>query len=314
MLNRRHLRIKVLQALYAFSQNRDKDYARTEKELLQAIEKMYDLYLYLLLSFEELKTVALNRMEDNKKKLRPTDEDLNPNRKFVDNALIEALDKSALLKTEAENRKVSWEGDENREMFRKMFLQMREGETFFAHMNNEVIGFEEDRTFLIALFKEEIANNELFQAFFEEKDIDWSDDLDLCCSMVIKTLKNFSEEEAEILPLYKDKEDELNFVKDLLRKSIKMEGENEKLIDGLTTNWDLDRIARMDMLLMNMAITELQIFKSIPTKVTINEYLELSKYYSTPKSNVFINGVLDKAVERLKADKKIVKTGRGLTE
>src|SRR5574343_18761 len=160
---------------------------------------------------------------------------------------------------------------------------------------------------------DEIANSELLYNFFEEKSIHWMDDIDLACSMVLKTLKSVNEGEViELLPLYKVDDDEQDFIRDLLRKTISMDKENEALIDDLTKNWELDRIAKMDVILMKMAITELQIFNNIPTKVTLNEYIEISKFYSTPKSNGFINGILDKAIDRLQAEKKIVKIGRGL--
>ncbi len=312
MLNRRHLRVKVLQALYAFFQNKDEEYAKTEKTMMQNIDKIYDMYLLLLMTFEELKLIALDRIEENKKKLRPTEEDLNPNRKWIDNAVVAFLENNKEIKNEAEYRKISWEGAENKEMFRKMFLAAREGETFFSHLDNGLTGEEEDKRFAIEVFKEEIANNELLQYYFEDQNIQWIDDLDLVCSMVIKTIKGFEGGKMEIMPLYKDKKDEMAFVKDLLRKTIDMEKENEALIDELTSNWDLERIAKMDIILMKMALTEMQIFSNIPTKVSLNEYIEISKFYSTPKSNSFINGVLDKAIARLTADEKIKKTGRGL--
>jgi N utilization substance protein B len=131
--------------------------------------------------------------------------------------------------------------------------------------------------------------------------------------MVLKTIKNFSEEgDNSILALYKDKDDELSFIKNLLRKTISMDKENETIIDELTNNWEFDRIAKMDVILMKMAITEFQIFNNIPTKVTLNEYIEISKFYSTPKSNTFINGILDKAIRKLTDENKIQKVGRGL--
>ena len=194
-----------------------------------------------------------------------------------------------------------------------MLLHIRESETFFEFMNNGESGFEEDRQFALSLFKTEIANYPLLYDFFEEKSIQWLDDIDLACSMVLKTIKNFSEEgDSAILALYKDKEDELSFIKNLLRKTISMDKENEVIIDELTKNWEFDRIAKMDVILMKMAITEFQIFNNIPTKVTLNEYIEISKFYSTPKSNTFINGILDKAIRKLTDENKIQKVGRGL--
>ncbi len=313
MLNRRHLRIKVLQALYAYFQSEEESFVRSEKELLSSIEKMYDLYIYLLLTFGELKGMAVRRVEENKKKLRPTEEDLNPNTKFIDNALIAQLEESPELRKLSEQRKVNWTNDESQEMFRKMFQHIRESETYIHHMNSDELGYEADKSFVVDLFKVEIANFELLYNYFEEKSIHWLDDIDLVCSMVIKTLKQTEEgQTVDLLPLYKPNDDEKEFIVELLRKTISMDSENEKLIDELTDNWELERIAKMDIILMKMAITELQIFNNIPTKVTLNEYIEISKFYSTPKSNGFINGILDKAIDRLTKEKKIVKVGRGL--
>lgn len=313
MLNRRHLRIKVLQSLYAYFQSDGEDYQKVEKEMLSSIDRIYDLYIYLLQTFAELKHIAEFRIEENKKKIRPTEEDLHPNRKFVDNAIIRILESNQELNSFAQNNKVSWIGDEHQEMFRKMYLQVREGEIFDRYMNNGETGFEEDKAFAIDLFKADVANFPLLYNFFEEKSIHWLDDIDLACSMVVKTIKLFEEDgENNILPLYKDMKDEVYFVKELMRKTVEMDDDNEKIIDELTSNWELDRIARMDVILMKMAITELQVFNEIPTKVTLNEYIEISKFYSTPKSNGFINGVLDKGIDRLVSEGKINKVGRGL--
>lgn len=313
MLNRRHLRIKVLQALYAYFQSNSDNYMKSENEMMQAIDHIYDLYIYLLLSFEEVKRQAERRIEENKNKLRPSEEDLNPNLKLVHNKVIALLEENINLRHASEELKVNWVGDENQELFRKMFIEIRESETFFEFMNNDIEGFEEDKAFALALFKEEIANFPHLYNFFEEKRIDWLDDIDLACNMVIKTVKGFEEGgENDILPLYKDPEDEKVFIKTLLKETIQRNKENEILIDELTSNWELDRIAKMDVLLMKMAITEMQVFNNIPTKVTLNEYIEISKFYSTPKSNGFINGVLDKAISRLEKEGKINKIGRGL--
>jgi N utilization substance protein B len=313
MLNRRHLRIKVLQALYAYYQSNEDSYRRTENDMMQAIERIYDLYIYLMLTFGELNAIAVRRIEDNKKKIRPSDLELNPNMKFVENDLVKLLIENKELRAISEDLKVNWVGDDHQEMFKKMLLHIRESETYFEFMENGVSGFEEDKQFALALFKTEIANYPLLYDFFEEKSIQWMDDIDLACSMVLKTMKSFTlEGDNDILKLYKDKEDEQQFVTELLRKTISLDKENELLIDDLTKNWELDRIAKMDVVLMKMAITEFQIFNSIPTKVTLNEYIEISKFYSTPKSHTFINGVLDKAIDRLTKENKILKVGRGL--
>lgn len=315
MLNRRHLRIKVLQALYAYFQSDEENYRRTENEMMNAIDRIYDLYLYLLLSFGELKEIETRRLEELKTKIRPTESDLNPNLKFVDNAVFALIESNGALRRAAEENKVNWIGDDHQEMFRKIMSQIRENETYFAYMSNDGSGFQDDLEFAIALFKSDIANSPLIYHFFEEKSIHWMDDIDLACSMVIKTLKTYTAEGPnDILPLFKDPQDEKDFVRILLRKTIDNDKENLSLIDDLTKNWELDRIAKMDIILMKMAITELQEFNNIPKKVTLNEYIEISKFYSTPKSNSFINGILDKAIDRLEKENKISKMGRGLMD
>lgn len=313
MLNRRHLRIKVLQALYAYFQSNEENLLKSEKEMMNAIERIYDLYIFLLLTLPELKQKALHRIEENKKKLLPTEADLNPNMKFVENELIKKIEDHTQLRKISEERSVNWLGAEEQEIFRKMFLQVRDSETYFEFMNNDADGFEEDKAFAVALFKVEVANYEGLYHYFEEKSIHWLDDIDLACSMVIKTFKMFERDGANyILPLYKEDDDEQDFVRNLFRQTIQLDKENEGLIDELTKNWEIERIAKMDVILMKMAITELQTFNNIPKKVTLNEYIEISKFYSTPKSNTFINGVLDNAVLRLEKENKIQKVGRGL--
>jgi N utilization substance protein B len=313
MLNRRHLRIKVLQALYAYYQSDEENYKRVETDLLISIDRIYDIYLYFLLSFDELREISEQKIIEGKNKIRPTEADLNPNTKFVDNQIFRQLADSRSLRLMSEQNKVNWIGVEHHEMFKKIMNQIRESELYFTYMNSEEHSFEEDKEFAINLFKQEIANSSLVYHFFEEKSIHWLDDIDLMCSMVVKTIKGLEEgQEAEILPLFKDEEDEMYFVKTLLRKCISMDKENLNLIDELTKNWELDRIAKMDIILMKMAITELQVFNNIPKKVTLNEYIEISKFYSTPKSSSFINGILDRAILELEKNNKIVKIGRGL--
>ena len=315
MLNRRHLRIKVLQMLYSYFNDEDStDIQLAEKNLLNSIERIYDLYIYLLLSFPVVREVALNKQDERKKKLRPTKEDLYPNLKFVDNKIISLIIDSVDLSQLSENRKINWDNDEKREIYRKIFIEIEKSEVYFEHMNNDEKGFEADRNFLIQLFKAEIANSPLIYDFFEDEDIHWMDDIDLACSMVIKTIKNTKEDTFDIMPLYKANDDEKAFICTLLKETIKKDAENELMIENLVENWEFERIAKMDVLLLKMAITELQSFETIPTKVSINEYIEISKYYSTPKSNVFINGILDKSVNLLSKENKINKSGRGLIQ
>ena len=313
MLNRRHLRIKVLQILYAFFQSKEIDVVKAQNELLLSVERMYDLYLYLLLTIPELKRAAETNNENRKNKLRPNESDLMPNLKWVENSLVLKIEESKELNKVSSARKVNWLGAENQEIFRKMFLQVKDSETYFEFMENGLKDFEEDKKFALALFKNEIINSEFLHNYIEDKSIYWLDDIDLCCSMALKTLKTAApDKEISILSLYKEDDDEKEFILNLCRNTIEMDVENEKLIETLAVNWEVDRIAKMDVLLLKMALVELQTCSSIPTKVTMNEYIEISKFYSTPKSNLFINGILDKAISQLTKEKKIKKIGRGL--
>ena len=316
MLNRRHLRIKVLQMLYTFyNQKESMDLKTAKTQLLQSVDLMYDLYLYLLLTFQEVRNASLSKMDDRANKLRPSFEDLNPNRKLVDNKIIERILGSVALQDLCQRRNVNWNSDEKQEIFRKLFIEIEKSEVYFEHMEALENDFSNAKNFLVHLFRSEIANSPLIYNFFEEEEIRWMDDIDLACSMVIKTIKMSTEEDDfDFLPLYKENDDEKDFITTLLKQTVALDQESEHLIEEMADNWELDRIAKMDVLLLKMAFAELQSFESIPTKVTINEYLEISKYYSTPKSNVFINGILDKSLQKLVKEKKVLKTGRGLKQ
>lgn len=315
MLNRRHLRIKVLQILYAYFQSEDKDPLTSEKELFKSIDKMYELYLYFLLTFEELTTFAEQRIEDRQNKIQPSAEDLSPNRKFVDHPIFSHFANNIDLRKASEELKINWSGAVKNDLMRKLFVQITDGDIYKYYMESEEASFDADKKFAVTLFKTEIANFGLLHDFFENESIYWLDDIDLICSMVLKTIKTVEKSDDEkkpILQLYKDAEDEKNFLKKLIRKTISRDDTNTKLIDELTQNWELDRIAKMDIILLKMAVTELLELPSIPKKVTLNEYIEISKFYSTPKSQVFINGILDKAVIQLEKSGELVKSGRGL--
>lgn len=317
MLNRRHLRTKVLQILYAFYQNEDAELHLYEKELFKSVNKMYDLYIYFLLIFDELHTFAENRIEERKSRKILSDTDVNPNTKFIDNKIINSLRINQELTNQSELRKVNWNTAEKKDLMKKLFLSIIESEIYQDYMDSEDASFNVDKQFVIDVFKTEIANFELLHDFFEDDNVYWIEDIDLVCSMVLRTIRNFEEDGdhlAPILPLYKDEDDEKNFIKTLLRRTVDNDKENTLLIDELTSNWDFDRIAKMDVILLKMALTELIEFPSIPTKVTLNEYIEISKYYSSPQSKVFINGVLDKAIKILSKDGKIKKIGRGLVK
>jgi len=315
MLNRRHLRIKALQILYAFYQTENAEFHKSEAQLMKSLDKMYDLYLYFLLIFEELHDFAAYRIDERKEKTRATEEDLNPNTKFIDNKFIDFLKINEELRGKSETHKIDWRTAEKNNLIKKLFYSIVESEVYQDYMVAEENSFEADFNFITELFKTEIANFGLLHDFFEDDNVYWIDDIDLVCSMVLKTFRTFTEESNQytpILPLYKDEVDEKDFVKTLTRRVVANDEENNQIIDKLTKNWDLERIAKMDVILLKMALTELVEFPSIPKNVTLNEYIEISKFYSSPQSKVFINGVLDKAITNLEKEGKIKKAGRGL--
>lgn len=315
MLNRRYLRVKVMQALYAFVQSDGKDLNKHEKELLQSIDKIYDLYIYLITLIVEIRDQAQRIAEDSKSKRLPTANDLNPNTRFIDNRLIHLLANSVEIKREAEQRKVNWV--DQGELIRKILNNIKADEDYTKYMDEPNPSFESDKNFVIDFYKQHIAEFEPLEDFFEERSIYWLDDMRLVNSVIIKFFERFNEHTPAVFPLltlYKDEEEDRQFVIDLFRKTIIHDKENEKLIADKTKNWEVERIALMDILLMKMAITEIKNFPSIPVKVSLNEYIDLSKLYSSPKSKMFINGILDKLVLDFKERNELNKAGRGLME
>jgi N utilization substance protein B len=312
MLNRRQLRIKVLQILYAYYQSEHREMKDFEKQLFFSIDKMYEMYLYLLLLVVEMQGRAIDKIEAGLQKKLPAQEDLHPNTKFVTNTLMRALANSKNLTKALETTNVSWA--DNQDLIKRVFRELIETEDYKAYMADDQRGFEHDKEFLLRFFKRHMINVEGISEYFEEKSIFWNDDMDLMAGMVIKTIKIIPEnaKDIELLTLWKDKDDEHGFTTELFRQTIIQGEDNAKLISEAAANWDMERIAITDMILMKMAIAEAKTMESIPLKVTLNEYIELAKYYSTPKSNGFINGVLDQLFAKLNDEKGIKKVGRGL--
>ncbi len=317
MLNRRQLRIKVLHALYAYFQEEERDLPQAERQLFFSIEKFYELYVILLSMMQRVHFLRKEKMDLQTKRILATEADKNPNRRFVDNPILIELESNAALAEKEQKYSIQWDED-RMDLIRDIHVKMLTNPSYIAYMEKEVGTIEEDVKVISDVFKKCVANNELVQHYLDEMSIFWADDLDLACSMVLKTLKswkNISDKgSGELLDLYKEPKEEIQFVKDLFKSSVVQSQENEAHIDNATKNWDLDRIAYMDIVIMKMALAEARTFKSIPTKVTMNEYIELSKFYSTPNSSNFINGVLDKLFLALKSNGDIKKMGRGLLE
>ena len=316
MLSRRFLRIKSFQALYSYFQSEDKSIKKLESEAFLSLERMHDLYLLLLTLGQELTHLSELRMEEAKKKRLPTEEDLNPNRRFLENKVLTLLTENVHLKEQATAKKIGWSADYD--LLVKLNAFVRNHEIFKTYMAAPESSFEQDQKFVVDLYKKILPESELLLSELEDKSIFWGlDEVDFILSMVIKTIKRFDEKSTiseKILPLYSNEKEDKKFVKDLLFKVVENDKENSKMIAAKTKNWEVDRIAMVDILLMKLAITELLHFKAVPVKVTLNEYIELSKWYSTPKSKMFVNGVLDKLLLELKTKGKLKKMGRGLLE
>jgi len=312
MISRRQLRIKALQSLYAYYNTGREDMGRSEKELHFNIEKAYELYHYLLLLIIDVSLYAESRIELARNKRIPTQEDLNPNTRFVENKLLEQLRNNESLLRFVDQYKLNWSNYP--ELIKEIYSRLVGSEEYATYMSAETRGYAEDKKLVTFVYTHLIFSSELLDSIMEEQSIYWNDDLEFITSMIVKTFKKFKEEDDSkktLMALYKNVEDREYAVK-LFRQTIIHRDEYVEYIKLNTRNWDLERIAFMDILIMQMAIAELVGFSSIPTKVTLNEYLEISKFYSTSKSNVFINGVLDKVVYQLRDEKKIQKSGRGL--
>lgn len=314
MLNRRYLRIKVYQALYALWQSDQGSAARIEKELFLSIERTYDLFVQLMLLFGEMHRVAENRIAERKQKRMPTPADLNPDRRFVDNPLLVMLSNSKRLLAESEKRRLGWMGEG--EMLTKLFKQFEASEHYKRYMEAPATGFAKDQGVLLDLFLEHIAHFEALHDYCENKSIYWLEDLDLACSLVKRSIESLRPGDTEVAlsDLSREPVEEREFVTTLYRKTIDESAEHEQVIAGKASNWEADRIALSDMILMKMALTEARNFDQIPVKVTMNEYIEIAKAYSTPKSKNFINGILDKLFAEMKENGAIRKVGRGLLE
>lgn len=312
MISRRIIRTKVLQVLYAYYSSEEKSINNTEKELFFCIQKAYDLYHYLFTVVIDIADYAENRIEIKRNKHQPTYEDLNPNTKFISNQVIHQLRNNRQLNTYLDQKKLNWK--DHPELIKELYLLMTDSDIYKGYMNDSNRSYLDDRKFIEKLFNKVILVSEDLYNVLEEQSIYWNDDVEFVISMIIKTLKRFNEltdSEQRLMPMFKDQEDR-DFAKDLLRKSILNHKDLRVLIKEHSKNWDVERIAFMDILIMQLAIAEFLYFPTIPTKVSLNEYIELSKYYSTEKSRNFINGILDKTLKDLKRTEKISKEGRGL--
>ncbi len=319
MINRRFLRVKVLQAVYAYMGSGEEHIEDGVKHLLESIDKMKDLFSWQLSFLVETKRFAENRIEENKRKNFPTQEDLNPNMRYVDNRVLNALENNKDLRKEEERLKINWA--DHQDIIRNYYNMMRNSQEYKDYMSDDVDNFEHDKKFIVKMITEYFSDLELLQDFYEEKSIFFVDDYHLVTSMLIKFFTDFkaSFNETSLLPsVYKTEKDPVNedkeFVKKLFRDVIRNGEEYGKLVGANTSNWEKERVCVMDMIILKLALTEFLCFPYIPVKVTMNEYIEISKYFSTPKSKIFVNGILDRILKKLNEEKAIVKKGIGLLD
>ena len=311
MLSRRLLRVKVIKSLYGYIQSQSENLHAAKQNLATATDKTYELFFLMSSLIVEVARYAEERQEIARNKKLPTREDLNPNRKFVENEVIRRIAEDEALNDFLSKHSLGWTNCP--EIIKKIYARLIESDYYKAYMENPERSFDEDLRLVTDFYSKELEDDEALEEALEEQSIFWADDLGFALVMVVKMLSSMrrSHTALKIPAKFKSEEDE-EFARTLFEKSAMQFERNRGLIDRLAGNWDVERIAFMDIIIMSVAITELKEFPSIPVKVTLDEYIEISKYYSTPNSSIFINGILDKAAETLAAEGEINKTGRGL--
>lgn len=302
-----------MQALYAYFRDENADIKTAEKNLFTSIDKTYDLFLHLLAFLGNMHFSARIALEDARNKRIPTKEDLNPSEKFINNSLLVAISETKTINAEFSKRNISWQNDQD--LVRKLYADLKNTSFFKEYMQAGDNNFADDRKLVKQILSDLLYEHELFNFWFEERNIHWTDDLHFAFVFLNKWLDSLESAEQVNLPaLYRDPVEDKKFVEDVFRKTIVHSEEFDKMIDRHTKNWELERIATLDILLMKMTVAEILYVSNVPVKVSMNEYIDLAKEYSTPQSGRFINGVLDKIVAELKAENRIRKTGRGLLE
>ncbi|MGC3977874.1 MAG: transcription antitermination factor NusB [Paludibacteraceae bacterium] len=307
MINRALLRIKIIQIIYSYYKSEGNSIPAAEKELFYSIEKTYQLYFNLLWLSVKITDFAALKIDSKRNKLRPTDEDLNPNTRFIDNLFIKQLGRNNQLKELLKEYNFSLESQGD--IVKHLYDNIVEADFYKEYMEASATSYDEDKELWRKIYKKVFLVNEELYETVEDLNIYLTDDLEVIISFVIKTIKRFKETEGPnqmLLPMFKDDADK-NFASKLLTTSLKNGSDYRQMIDIHTKNWELDRIAFMDIVIMEAALAEITSFPTIPINVTLNEYIEISKSYSTEKSAIFINGVLDNIVRELKADNKLIK-------
>ena len=319
MLYRRHLRIKVLQSLYSWYSGGTNDVIKGEKQLLESIDKLHELFIYQLSFLVEIKRFAEIRIQENKQKFYPTEEDLNPNLRFIENKVIVGIEQNNEFILNEGKLKINW--TDQYDMILKFYNIIKSKDFYKKYMESQETSIETDKKFLIKVTDLLLSEFELLKSYYEEKSVYFTDGYDLVILLLIKFIENFSNKfktNSSLPGIYKPAIDGVNEDRDFVRKLYKLVLRNDDEINDelkqRTKNWEFERIPLMDVILLKMAIIELQEMETVPVKVTLNEYIELAKYFSTANSKIFVNGVLDRLIREYKEEGKINKTGRGLMD
>ena len=309
----------MLQALYAYIESGETNINNGIKNLLESIDKLYELFIWQLSFLVETKRFAENKITENKHKYIPTYEDLHPNLKYVNNRLLNLIEDNADFKKHEAALKINW-ADDHQDVVKKYFTMMKDTPEYKKYMAAKTDSFAEDRKFIVTMITNYFADLDVLQDFYEDKSIYFCDDYHLVSSMLLEfigKMKNF-DENSPLPSIYKadtvEKNADEKFIQDLFRETMSHNEEFGALIADNTNNWEKERICLMDMIILKMALAEFVCFPFIPVKVTMNEYIEISKYFSTPKSKIFVNGILDKLAKKLNEAGKIEKKGLGLLE
>ncbi len=313
MLSRHFLRAKVLQALYANKISESTDLKTSIKELTDSISSIYNLEVYLYSALLEIRDIAENQIEDAKTKFLPTEEDLNPNMRFVNNSLLRQLSENMELKGAVKRLKIDWNAE--KDILRRVFNQFKNSDSYKEYMEKDVIGYEDDKQVVTRLFKNYMLKNEPFMDYLFGLQTSWESDFQFVGLSFIKYLKDFSQDDTAAKPLpdffYTD-EHAREFVEDLFSKIMTHFDEYDQMIKKRVENWDMDRLAFLDILIIKMGLVELEYCPAIPVRVTMNEYIELAKEFSTDRSKLFVNGLLDKLLVDMRSMGRIRKDEQGL--
>ena len=318
MLNRRILRIKAFKVLYSNAIAENMSLAQAQSQLDVACEATRDLYIYMLGIVSPLTKIARERIESAKTKFNPTEEELNPNVKFAENALAKLLDADVDFQKILSKKKLSW--DQYDIFLKKVMNSIASKEYFAEYMASETSSLKEDCRLFTRIFEEEFVDSEDLERILEDKSIYWNDDLAYALTWCCKTLKSFEKGESwKLLPLYQSElisgpevESDKAFVRKLLQSAFAGYDRYFSMISESVTGWEKERLFSTDVALIVMGLAEASSFPTIPVKVTINEYVEISKFYGTPKSRSFVNGLLDRLIQKLTTEGQIVKEGKGL--